>query len=205
MLIGQTMFSVRHGTEHRAERALQELAGLLQGSAGHTSHRVLRSFGMSPLGSALRDEGARRRSATSTSSSRPSGSRWRRTTSSTRARPCSASTGRCSPSSRAGRSRSSTTPSSRSRSTTAPRSDRRTHMWPFSKRSAGTATVVEVPTIDVKQAFARSKRGAKLVDVRSGAGVRNRAPQGRPEPPARTHQEGPDRDWTATTTSSSSA
>ncbi len=57
MLIGQTMFSVRHGTEHRAERALQELAGLLQGSAGHTSHRVLRSFGMSPLGSALRDEG----------------------------------------------------------------------------------------------------------------------------------------------------
>ena len=57
MLIGQTMFSVRHGTEHRAERALQELAGLLQGKAGHTSHRVLRSFGMSPLGSALRDEG----------------------------------------------------------------------------------------------------------------------------------------------------
>ena len=57
MLIGQTMFSVRHGTEHRAERALQELAGLLQGSAGHTNHRVLRSFGMSPLGSALRDEG----------------------------------------------------------------------------------------------------------------------------------------------------
>ena len=57
MLIGQTLFSVRHGTEHRAERALQELAGHLQGSAGHISHRVLRSFGMSPLGSALRDEG----------------------------------------------------------------------------------------------------------------------------------------------------
>jgi len=57
MLIGQTMFSVRHGTEHRAERALQELAGLLQGTAGHTNHRVLRSFGMSPLGSAFRDEG----------------------------------------------------------------------------------------------------------------------------------------------------
>jgi len=57
MLIGQTMFSVRHGTEHRAERALQEFAGLLQGSAGHTRHRILRSFGMSPLGSALRDEG----------------------------------------------------------------------------------------------------------------------------------------------------
>jgi len=57
MMIGQTMFSVRHGTEHRAERSLQELAGLLQGSVGHTGHRVLRSFGMSPLGSALRDEG----------------------------------------------------------------------------------------------------------------------------------------------------
>jgi heme-degrading monooxygenase HmoA len=57
MLIGQTTFSVRHGTEHRAERALQELAALLHGSAGHVNHRVLRSFGMSPLGSALRDEG----------------------------------------------------------------------------------------------------------------------------------------------------
>jgi hypothetical protein len=57
MLIGQTMFSVRKGTEHRAERALQELAGYLQGAAGHRNHRVLRSFGMSPLGSALRDEG----------------------------------------------------------------------------------------------------------------------------------------------------
>jgi heme-degrading monooxygenase HmoA len=57
MLIGQTMFSVRKGTEHRAERALQELAGHLQSAAGHTNHRVLRSFGMSPLGSALREEG----------------------------------------------------------------------------------------------------------------------------------------------------
>ena len=57
MLIGQTMFSVRHGTEHRAERALQDLAGLLPASPGHVNHRVLRSFGMSPLGSALRDEG----------------------------------------------------------------------------------------------------------------------------------------------------
>ena len=28
-----------------------------QASAGHISHRILRSFGMSPLGSALRDEG----------------------------------------------------------------------------------------------------------------------------------------------------
>lgn len=57
MLIGQTMFSVRHGTEHRAERALQDLASLLPASAGHVNHRILRSFGMSPLGSALRDEG----------------------------------------------------------------------------------------------------------------------------------------------------
>lgn len=56
-MIGQTMFSVRKGTEHRAERMLQELAGCLQGSEGHTGHRVLRSFGMSPLASALRDEG----------------------------------------------------------------------------------------------------------------------------------------------------
>ena len=56
MMIGQTMFSVRTGTEHRAERALQELAGYLQGAPGHTGHRVLRSFGMSPLASALHDE-----------------------------------------------------------------------------------------------------------------------------------------------------
>ena len=42
-------------------------------------------------------------------------------------------------------------------------------MWPFSRgaKPAGVATPGEVPTIDVKQAFARSKRGAKLVDVRS--------------------------------------
>lgn len=57
MVIGQTMFSVRHGTEHRAECALQELAGLVQDAAGHTGHRILRSFGMSPLASALRNEG----------------------------------------------------------------------------------------------------------------------------------------------------
>jgi len=56
MMIGQTMFSVRTGTEHRAERALQELAGYLQGAPGHAGHRVLRSFGMSPLASALHDE-----------------------------------------------------------------------------------------------------------------------------------------------------
>lgn len=56
MIIGQTMFSVRKGTEHRAERALQELAGILQTAPGHVGHRVLRSFGMSPLASALRDQ-----------------------------------------------------------------------------------------------------------------------------------------------------
>jgi len=40
-------------------------------------------------------------------------------------------------------------------------------MWPFTRRPEGAVTEVDVPTIDVKQAFARSKRGAKLVDVRS--------------------------------------
>ena len=39
-------------------------------------------------------------------------------------------------------------------------------MWPFSRRSPAAAAA-SVPTVDVKQAFARSKRGAKLVDVRS--------------------------------------
>jgi rhodanese-related sulfurtransferase len=41
-------------------------------------------------------------------------------------------------------------------------------MWPFgSRRRAGDGAAVEVPTIEVKEAFARSKRGAKLIDVRS--------------------------------------
>jgi rhodanese-related sulfurtransferase len=40
-------------------------------------------------------------------------------------------------------------------------------MWPFSRKPEGSGPPLEVPTIDVKQAFARSKRGAKLVDVRS--------------------------------------
>ena len=40
-------------------------------------------------------------------------------------------------------------------------------MWPFSRKPEGSGAPVEVPTIDVKQAFARSKRDAKLVDVRS--------------------------------------
>ena len=57
MIVGQTMFSVTKGTEHRAEAALQELAGHVGNASGNTGHRVLRSFGMSPLGSALRDEG----------------------------------------------------------------------------------------------------------------------------------------------------
>jgi rhodanese-related sulfurtransferase len=51
-------------------------------------------------------------------------------------------------------------------------------MWPFSKRSGVTATVVDVPTVDVKQAFARSKRGAKLVDVRSSGEFRSGHPKG---------------------------
>ena len=40
-------------------------------------------------------------------------------------------------------------------------------MWPFSKNPTGAGAAVDVPTVDVQQAFARSKRGAKLVDVRS--------------------------------------
>jgi rhodanese-related sulfurtransferase len=51
-------------------------------------------------------------------------------------------------------------------------------MWPFPRRSRGTAAVVNVPTIDVKQAFARAKRGAKLVDVRSSGEFRSGHPKG---------------------------
>jgi rhodanese-related sulfurtransferase len=40
-------------------------------------------------------------------------------------------------------------------------------MWPFVKRPEGAGSPVEVPVVDVKTAFARSRRGAKLVDVRS--------------------------------------
>ena len=57
MIVGQTMFSVLKGTEHRAEAALQELAATVSAAHGHRSHRILRSFGMSPLASALHDEG----------------------------------------------------------------------------------------------------------------------------------------------------
>ena len=51
-------------------------------------------------------------------------------------------------------------------------------MWPFATRSGGTAPAVEVPTIDVKQAFARSKRGARLVDVRSSGEFKSGHPKG---------------------------
>lgn len=41
-------------------------------------------------------------------------------------------------------------------------------MWPFSRKGAGGAAgPASVPTIAVEEAFARSKRGARLVDVRS--------------------------------------
>ena len=41
-------------------------------------------------------------------------------------------------------------------------------MWPFSRKGAGGAAgPASVPTIDVTEAFTRSKRGAKLIDVRS--------------------------------------
>jgi rhodanese-related sulfurtransferase len=51
-------------------------------------------------------------------------------------------------------------------------------MWPFAKRSGGTATAVHVSSIDAKQAFARSKRGAKLIDVRSPGEFRSGHPKG---------------------------
>jgi heme-degrading monooxygenase HmoA len=56
MIVGQTLFSVRKGTEHRAEKALQDLDRMLEHVPGLADHRILRSFGMSPLASALRDE-----------------------------------------------------------------------------------------------------------------------------------------------------
>ena len=41
-------------------------------------------------------------------------------------------------------------------------------MWPFSRKGAGGAAgPASVPTIAVKEALTRSKRGAKLIDVRS--------------------------------------
>jgi hypothetical protein len=56
MIIGQTVFSVRKGTEHRARKALDELAGLLTVAGGQRGHLILQSIGMSPLASALHDQ-----------------------------------------------------------------------------------------------------------------------------------------------------
>ena len=57
MITGQTMFSVRRGTEHRAEAALEDIARLLRADDGVRGFRILRSVGMSPLGSDLCEEG----------------------------------------------------------------------------------------------------------------------------------------------------
>jgi heme-degrading monooxygenase HmoA len=58
MIIGQTIFSVRRGTEHRAETALAEVRRQLMSAEGLRGHSVFRSLGMSPLASALsEDEG----------------------------------------------------------------------------------------------------------------------------------------------------
>jgi heme-degrading monooxygenase HmoA len=57
MIVGQTMFSVLSGTEDQAETALQALAKHVAAAPGHVNHRILRSFGMSPLASDLHSEG----------------------------------------------------------------------------------------------------------------------------------------------------
>ena len=55
-------------------------------------------------------------------------------------------------------------------------------MWPFS-RASGTAA--DVADVDVREAHARMRRGAKLVDVRSPAEFRGSHPKGaRNVPPA---------------------
>ena len=56
MIVGQTVFSVRKGTEHRAEVAMAELQRLFALAPGLRGHRVFRSFAMSPIGSALHHE-----------------------------------------------------------------------------------------------------------------------------------------------------
>jgi len=53
MIIGQTVFSVRRGTEHRAEAVLDEVRQRLSGADGLRNQLILRSFGMSPLASDL--------------------------------------------------------------------------------------------------------------------------------------------------------
>jgi len=45
-------------------------------------------------------------------------------------------------------------------------------VWPFSRGAGGATAPTPVGTIDVKEAFARQKRGAKLVDVRSAGEFR---------------------------------
>lgn len=58
-------------------------------------------------------------------------------------------------------------------------------MWPFSRGAGGAAAPARVATIDVKEAFSRQKRGAKLVDVRSAGEFRGSHPKGaRNVPPA---------------------
>jgi heme-degrading monooxygenase HmoA len=57
IIIGHTMFSVRRGTEHRAEAAIDEISGLLSKADGLRDFRVLRSVGMSPLASDLCSHG----------------------------------------------------------------------------------------------------------------------------------------------------
>lgn len=56
MIVGQTVFSVKKGTEHRAEAALGELQRLFSLAPGLRGQRVFRSFAMSPIGSALHQE-----------------------------------------------------------------------------------------------------------------------------------------------------
>jgi rhodanese-related sulfurtransferase len=51
-------------------------------------------------------------------------------------------------------------------------------MWPFRRKPEAAAAPVAVPTVDVKEAFARSRRGARLIDVRS---AREFAHSGRPK------------------------
>ena len=51
-------------------------------------------------------------------------------------------------------------------------------MWPFGSRSGGNAASVLVPSVDVREAFTRGKRGATLVDVRSSAEFRTGHPKG---------------------------
>ncbi len=56
MITGQTIFSVRKGTEHHAETAVAEMVELLRTAEGLRSFSVLRSIGMSPLASGLCDQ-----------------------------------------------------------------------------------------------------------------------------------------------------